>query len=326
MVKDVVFINGIVKSMEKRLIGYDKFVQMADASSADEAFKILRECGFGGEGVSLARPNEFETLILNEWQTLLDFFKEYTPSDRFLSFVTANNDFFNAECAVRSLFVAVDRGVYLPEGLVKVDMLIDYVNGKRVEIPEYLKKTMDMALAARSDENEISGAKMSAVFMSGYYEFLLKTAKSKLVRVLVRYDIDVKNISTAVRSATSHSASKFYLKGGAVKTQTLDLIADGKFEKALDALYRTEYFELVELAAEDKKGGRPLTRFERQADDFAMKKLKELRFETEGVIPSLLYFNYKTSEMKNVRIVMAMKLVGADKSAIIERLRECYAG
>ena len=57
-----------------------------------------------------------------------------------------------------------------------------------------------------------------------------------------------------------------------------------------------------------------------------MEKLKEKRFETEGSVPLLVYVNYKLCEMKNVRVVMALKRCRADKDKIIARLVDCYAG
>lgn len=68
------FANARAKSLEKFLVGKEKFLRMIDSEDADEALKILSEVNFGG-GVSISSATEFEKLIDFEEEKLFDFIK-----------------------------------------------------------------------------------------------------------------------------------------------------------------------------------------------------------------------------------------------------------
>ena len=323
MLKDINFINGLVKSREKYLVSKDEFIRMADAENAAEAFKILREHGFGGDISGEIGAEDYETAIAAEWALYVDFLKEYSPSKNFFSLASAKNDFFNAECAVRAKQLDIDEDMFMPFGSVEKEAFVKAVGGKFDALPDYLVKPMQEAIKL-FEEGEPTGAEVGIFFLRAYYAFMLKTVKNKIWKENIVFEIDAKNIATAMRSESSKKAADFYIDGGKIRKDVLALIADKNEKKALDKLLRTPYYDLTKEGFEGLKSG-GLVAFERDVDDFSAKKLKEKRFETEGVVPSLVYYFYKTSAIKNARLVMAMKLAGADKEMIKSRLRECYA-
>ena len=323
MIKDINFINGIIKSREKYLLSYDDFCRMAE-STADEAIGILRERGFGGDISEDVSAEDYEKLIFAEWDKYVAFLREYAPSKDFFTLVCAKNDFFNAECALRQKALGIEEeDMFLPFGSVDTESLKKAAAGEYDRIPDHLAAPMKAA-AELFDREEATGAKTGTLFLRAYYAFMLKRVKNKLWKESIAFEIDVKNVSTALRSKNSKVAEEYYFEGGAIKRSALALLADKNEKKALDKFVRTPYYELVKIGLEGV-GSSSMAEFEKLADDLPTEKIKEKRFETEGVFPSLVYWSYVTNALKNARLVMAMLLVGADKEEIKKRLRECYA-
>ena len=325
MAKDIVFINGIVKSREKYLIGRNAFNQMADAANAGEAFSMLKERGFGGEGFSDASVSDYEKMIASEWQKYRDFLAEYSPSDNFTECLLCRNDFFNAECAVRRKELGLSDDIFTTDGVIEKGALVSAANGNYQLVPEHIAAPMKEA-ASLFESGEATGAKISTIFLKAYYAYMLKTVKGAAWKESVVFEIDSKNIATAIRYTDGKRAEEYFISGGKIAVKDLKEISEGNESKALDRLIRTPYRDLVRIGFEERKNGFSLTNFEKEAENFPMRMLKEKRFETEGVTPSLLYANYKINELKNVRLVIAMKIAGADKEEIKKRLRECYEG
>ena len=320
--KDIVFINGLVKSREKYLIGEDKFARMAEASSYGEAFKTLCEYNFGGEAAADCSAEDYEKLCDAEWENFTAFLKEYAPSEAFLKNLTARNDFFNAECAVRQKNVGASDDAFMPEGLYSVASLKSAAAGK-INVPAHLSTPMNEAQEL-FDKNEATGANISTLFLRAYYAYMLKNVKNRDWKQFVIYEIDAKNISTALRCGNYEKAEGLFIDGGKLSKKTLSLICDGNEKKALDTTVQTPYFDLIKLGFAEKKKGLSLSKFEMEVNNFAMKLLKRKRFETDGIVPMLLYANYKINEIKNVRLVMSLKLCGVDKDIIKGRLLACY--
>ncbi|MBP5177843.1 MAG: V-type ATPase subunit [Clostridia bacterium] len=319
--KDVVFINGLVKSREKYLISRDKFMRMADCADAEEAAKTLAEYRFGGD-VSLADVSEYEKLCDAEWEAFVDFLKEYSPNEKFFACFTAKNDFFNAECAVRMKNVKRADCRFMPEGSFSVATLKKAAEGK-VNVPPHLTEPIRKAQAL-FDGGDASGSDVSLIFLRAYYAYMLKTVPSAEWKRFIVSDIDAKNVCTAIRADDYLKACEGFIDGGKLDKSILKLVADKNEQKALEKSVATPYFELIKLAFIERRNGTSLSQAEKAAADLPLVELKKRRFETDGLIPMLLYANYKVNEIKNVRLIMALKLCGADGEVIKRRLFECY--
>ena len=221
MPKDIVFINGLVKSREKYLISGEKFARIIDASSSDEAFKTLCEYNFGGEVSADARPEDYEKLCSAEWDKFMEFLREYAPNERFLTCLTARNDFFNAECAVRQKNVGTSDDAFMPAGIYPVDALKGAANGK-VNVPATLSAPIKAAQEL-FDKGEATGANVSTLFLRAYFAYMLKTVKNADWKQFVVYEIDAKNISTALRADSYEKADNLLIDGGKVKKIYLNL-------------------------------------------------------------------------------------------------------
>ena len=322
--KNIVYINGYVKSIEKYLITREAFCRMADAADENETMKLLAETGFGGENAAVSSAIDVEEIIAAEWKRFKDFLTEYAPSEKFAVAALAVNDFHNAEYAIRQKYLKLDDGAFVEDGYYPRELFIKAANGHTEELPkQFLSPVKDVC--ALFEKGEATGEKIDIIFLKAYYAFMLSTVKTPAWRNCVAAEIDLKNVSSALRYSDEKKAEKAYIDGGRLSKAVLKLIVKKADGKALEKTVQSPCFDLIKLGIEGRREG-TLALFEREAESFSMKMMKTLRFETEGVIPMLVYVNYKLNEIKNVRIVVSLKAAGLDKETIKGRLRECYAG
>ena len=319
MGKDLVFVNGIIKSREKYLVEYDAFLRMIDADTAKDAFKMLAEYNYG-KGEESAEVFDYEKVVGSEWKAYREFLKEYAP-DWFVRAFTAKNDFHNAEAALRQKRLKLSDGVFVEDGVFDKTTILAAAE-KGVGLP----KELIAAIKKCGDGfDEMTGSEISLEFIKAYYAYTLKTVKNATWKDCLRFEIDALNIACALRAEDIKTLDDSIILGGKLKKDVLHLIFDGQREKVKDLVKGTPYQKLIETGFEEREAGGALVGFEQAAESHTLSVLIKKRFESEGVIPLLLYSNYKLNEIKNVRLVIALKLAGADGESIKKRLKVCYA-
>ena len=88
----------------------------------------------------------------------------------------------------------------------------------------------------------------------------------------------------------------------------------------------TDGYAYIRTALEERSAGKPMTAFEKAADDYALESMDDVRYAAHGKIPAVLYYLYKTAEIKNLRTIMALKLISCPAEEIKRRLRKGYVG
>ena len=114
---NAIYSNAIVKSLENYLLGKDRLTRMTDASSPEDALKVLSEVNFG-EGVNISSPMEFEKLIIAEQNKFYKFISETCADKAFKEFFLVKNDFHNAQALIKSKYLKIDaEKMLVPNGL-----------------------------------------------------------------------------------------------------------------------------------------------------------------------------------------------------------------
>lgn len=316
--KELSYVIGIIKSREKYLVGEEKLARLLEADSLSDALKTLKEMGYGGEENF---DEDYESLLAAEEEKAIAFLRENYNGEA-AAYLAAGVDFHNAECAVRAAFSG-GNAPYKRGGSVTGEALYEAAKSATyAQIPTYLATPMQAA-ATLFKEGNASGVSVGMIFLSAYYAHLTSVAKSKWLKNALCYEIDAKNIATVLRSRDMALAEPMLLSGGKISKKQLAVLLSDRAEEQADKL--GEYKELALMGIEGMKT-RSLVAFERAADSFSMKKLKERRYETEGTFPLLLYAFYKKAELANVRIVLVGKRGGVPNEQIKARLKEGYAG
>lgn len=317
MAVDVLFTNGVIAAKEKFLLK-DKILRLCEMS-ADDAFRMLLESGFGGaEATSVY---EYEKLVAADERAIDDFVREYAPTEADLCYLLSPRDFHNAKAMVKAGYLGTDAEKMLaPDGRISVEQmrtcfrtedfapLGEELSAAIVQAREYLK------------EGD-SGAEVGAIFERAQYAHLASACrKNRLLKKLVAAKADRTNILTALRSSCAENAAKGYVEGGNLTSAQLDKLFEGE-EAACRAFAGSEVEPFVRRCLAAKRERLPLTESERERDSYDCDYLAANRYELKANQPFLYYVFRRRAENENVRIVFVCLLGGMSERDIKKRLR-----
>ena len=148
----------------------------------------------------------------------------------------------------------------------------------------------------------------------------------KRLKDVVRFEIDAKNCSVMLRCRDVAEAEKMLIPGGELTLSQLKVLALRDRRAAELEFAYTERYDYIRVAVDETLKGKPMRAFEKAADDYALNRFDEVRYEFQNKIPVLLYYLYKSAEIKNVRTIMSLKLINCPPDEIKSRLRKGYVG
>lgn len=319
--KDLIYINGVCKSAENRLIGKDRLTAMAEAKSLADAFSVLSETGFGGEND--VQAEQFETLIRKEEDLLAAFVREYAPNDKTEKFCLIPYDFFNAEVAVKCSFLNHDALGYMSvEGIYTHEQIKEFVlNDGAPCDTEQLKRAI--ALSNQSLKSGCGGMTVGNIFVKQKFDCLAELTKGTYLYDIVKKRADALNIFLALRSCDLQTAKEARINIGCVDDECLSALVSLKkdvIEKAFDGKAQSAK-KLALDALSAKLKGEPFVDSEREYSDYGAARMIASRFtETDGTKPFMLYYYKRKNEIACVRTVLTGKANGLDEEKIKRRL------
>jgi V/A-type H+-transporting ATPase subunit C len=322
MAVDVLFTNGVIAAKEKYLLK-DKLARMCEMS-ADEAFRILSESGFGG--TECASVYDYDKLVASDELAIDGFVREYAPTYAELVYLLAPRDFHNAKAFVKAQYLGEDvEKMLAPYGIIPLeDFYQAFKSGDYSTLSGEVGKAVANAITEAEEYlkgGNISGAEVGAIFDKAAYAFLSKACKhNKTLKKLIAVKADMTNILTCLRSESVQFAQKFYVDGGKLdkeKLATLFTLSDD-VEKVPD-FYGYESFLKLCLAA--RKNKLPLTEAEKIKASYECDYLSLNKYELKAGQPFLYYVFRRRAENENVRIVFVCLLGGMQEKEIKSRLR-----
>lgn len=318
---DLGYLNGLIASMYKTLIPRDKMLRFTEAEP-EEIFRALKEQGYSGEADS---ARDYQVLLENEKEKLARFISDGCFGKQVEAYCLLKNDYHNLECTVRERYMGDLGNVFVPCGKFSLEQLKMAVLGRKTDITEGMKKATEEACALYESGNA-SGSAISTIFISNYYAELVKLVKDKRLRAAVKFDVDAKNCSVAMRSGDFAQAKTMFIPGGTLTEEELEVLCSRDEHAIMLKFAYTPRYEYIRIAAEESLRGEPMRAFEKAADDYALSSMDDVRYVSDGIIPIIMYYLYKNAEIKNVRTIMSLRLMGANPDEIKQRLRKGYVG
>ncbi len=323
MAKDFPYTDGVIAVKETYLLG-DKLYKLCEAN-AEEAFRTLRESGFGG-GAEVSYVYDYEKLVAADDRDICSFIGEYAPTNAEKEYFLAPRDFHNAKAIVKAAYLGCDPApMFAPDGIYAVELLKScFENGDFTPLNPCLAEAMQKGLEAVSGEEEksVAGAEIGIIFERALYAHLSAVCrKNGFLKKMIAQKADMTNIMTALRSQTPEYAANNYVSGGKLSEGTLLKIFDENPDNAERALDGTEYKEFYRLCFAAKRASLPMTEGERIADSVETLTLQKNRFELKRSQPFLYYVLRRKAQNADVRILIGGLLAGADEKEIQKRLR-----
>lgn len=320
---DSTYTNGVIAVREKYLLK-EKIFRLCELS-AEEAFRMLLEIGYGGGAEITADVYEYEKLIEAEEKSLDGFIREYATSETEEKYLLAPRDFHNAKALLKASYLGVDvEKMLAPEGLITIDVLKTCIAEKQfaqIEVHNpVLAETCKRAMTVLDEE--LSGAKVGGIFEKAKYEYLCSIVKRNAVlkRILTE-KIDMTNILIFLRCGDEQLAKEQYLPMGSLSIERLNALFLEDKERAQKAFDETEYQTFVKTCFSALEKGLPMTEAEKMLDGYDVQYFAKRKYELSRSEPFLYYVYRRKMENENVRIIFVCLLAGLSEQDVKKRLR-----
>ena len=323
---DYLYLSAYLRAKEATLLRRERLERMAAAPDADEAAKVLTECGYPDlEGAS---DEELEAAFGARRAAILSDIESLCPEKALVDAARLRFDYHNAKVLVKGE-AAGSAGEELMSdcGRIPAEKLreaFDQDNWRAVP--------RELAQAIRDARNTLARTSNPQLTDMGldkaYYRELLsltETLSSDFYTRYVRLNIDMSNLRSAVRCLRGHMdegvLSAAVIEGGNIPAGPMvrrvygDGIAATFAGKALE-----EPAALGEAAAE----GAPLTPFERACDNALIRFLDGAKYVSIGSEAVVAYLASIEGEIVAARMILQGKRGGVTNEALRERLRESY--
>ncbi len=327
--KDTDFLHAgsRIKTLEKKLLTQRQLVQMIEAQTMDEAWKIVNDAGIG-VGIPL---EHYEAALSQNLAETYDFLKMLSKGHDFLDWLRYEYDALNLKILVKAHAMAQEQDELVELGSVPAIALREEFRLQKYEktpriLAESAAEATD-ALARTGDPQWVDVIVDKAMLAA-----MLQKAKEYQIPFLhkvVKAKIDIANLRSLVRIKRIDKdldfAKRVLAPGGNLD---VDVMADA-FARGMDSIIAliegSDYGPTLEPSLGALRSGKSLTEFERLCDDCLTAVLDRARLIPFGVELLIVYAAAKEAEIKAVRIVLASRLAGVAPHLIKERLRETYA-
>ena len=305
----------------------ERMQRMLEAPTADDAAKILSECGYP-EMTPLSLPVIQETLAMEHEKAFHDL-AAFVPDPSIIEVFKVKYDYHNVKTILKAEATQSDPAPLLMDlGRVPVKELSEKMNASDLRgIPTVLQGAIAQAKETLGTTRDPQLADF--VLAPAYYQdmmMLAKKSESTFLQGYVRISLDAANLRTAVRTIRMGKSAEFlrdilFPGGNMDTTRILTAASAGGSLAELFALSPLK--EAAEAGVTAINGGR-LTVFEKLCDDAVTKYLKNAKYVAFGEAPVIAYMAAKENELTAVRILLTGRLSGLPADIIQERLRDSY--
>lgn len=315
------FYGALASSKQAGLLKAERISRMLDCETAEEAFKLATEGGFGG-----GSAQTIEQAIAFERNALAEFIKNECPSEKLKKYLLCRYDFLNAETLLKAKHIGFDcKEILIDCGLISPTFLRESINA---DFYEELPKPLASALTTADKlfiDKTADGFTINNLFVKAYYEYVLQLTKGSFLAQDVIKKIDCANLMTAVRcDGDVDLFDATFIEGGRISREKVSILLSKDFATAEKEFLFDDASEFVKLLAKDFAEGRALVLAESYADSQAIKSLSQRRFDLTPTEEFYLYWLYKQSQITNVNVIVVGLNSNADKAEIKMRMRESY--
>lgn len=324
---DYLFASTWIRMLERGLLSRERMEQMVEARSAEDAAKVLTECGY--PEMDAMTPSALEEALAGARKKTFDGLYTSVPDRSIIDVFKIKFDYHNVKVILKADAQGLNAEKLLVDtGRVQPRVLLDAVHQNDLRsLPSRLAHAIPEAqelLSVTSDPQQVD-----FLLDRAYYEEMAEIARasgSAFLEGYVRLSIDAANLRSAVRTLRMQKSAEFLknvlFSGGNIDTgRTLVALTSGS---SIEELYHISPLRDAAAVGVAAVQGGSLTRFEKLCDDALTKYLKGAKLVGFGEQPVIGYLAARESELTAVRIIMTGRMAGLAPDTIRERLREAY--
>jgi len=326
---DFSYAVGRVRALEKKMIPYKVFYQLAD-SKIDEIKKILAESGYDFDKIEESIRND--VVAINEWvNKILNLNKNYEILKNIYLFYYDIENIKNfiklKKSDIKKIGYKIKFNYYAgltEEKLISIIDKNELVNNKYKEIVlNYTQKAL----------SESSQAVIEYLIDKMYLEIVYKILKDlKIDFFLYWFEnyINILNLKNLVRfkliDESVETFKQFFFNYGEKIISLRDFIEiyNRKLEELPIAFESREFYYVVKEGIEDFIKNKRIFLFEKLCDDYILNIAEKGKMLSFGIEPIFCFLYGKTIEYKNILILCNSKKLNLKSDKIKEILRKTY--
>lgn len=312
-----------IRVLEKNLLNTQTLNNMAEAKSAEEAVRILKDAGYGNS-LEAVNVYDYEKMLTDETKKLYSLMEELVPKEEIFKMFLYKNDYHNLKVLLKQEVSSIDGSKYLMENSnINIQLLKDAILNRKFDaLPKTMAEAATNALDAYSHTQ--SGQVIDIIVDKAVYKhmsLIAKESKNKFTIELVEMMCDLTNIKTFLRVIRMKKSFDLFLNSfleeGSIKKELFEEAF--KADNPASFFYTTKYNKLCEDGF-----SKSFTEFEKLCDNFQIEFISKAKYLPLTIEPLVAYLFAKEAEIKMARIIIISKLNKIDTQIIKERLRESY--
>lgn len=263
--RDYLAVSATVRAREAKMLTREKKERMIDASSFEDAAKILIECGY--EDMSAMNASQIEKVLSKHRTRIFDDIEKQVPENEVVDAFRLKYDYHNAKVLVKGEGANID-GAYLMSGSGRVSPTEfteafntrDYRN-----LPDKLSEALDEArgLLSRTGNSQLADFILDKAYFEELHE-MGERLYSLFLSEYIALSVDVTNFNTIVRIVRMGGDFEFFKKamidGGSIDAERVAKAALSG--ESFGQMFIGTPFEQAATEAESAVKGAELTAFE----------------------------------------------------------------
>jgi V/A-type H+-transporting ATPase subunit C len=320
-----------VRALENNLLSRSTVDRMLEASTAQEALKILGETDYGNYFGEVESEYDFEKALDQGLRAAYKVIDDSTRDTKFTLLSKLRYDFHNLKVLMKAKYLGEDYGHILSRtGSIEVEVLRKAVDDKDMigfnhHVKEAFEKA-DMDFELNGDPQMID-----MIFDQGHYSYIRELADEfgdADLTELIRTEIDLTNISIMLRIRKMERSVKLLetalIDGGFLDRSFFVSSMGEPAGSFADRLSSTRYDKIAIEGVGSWTDTGSSTVLEKMSDDLLLNMAKKGKYAAFGILPIIGFLRAKENEARVVRMIMVGKINGIPAESLRERLRDIY--
>ena len=324
---DYLYLSAFLRAKEAKMLSAKTADRMLEAGTAENAVKLLAECGYGD--LSISGADDLEKKLSVRRAEMMKELSFLAPDKNIVDAFRIPYDYHNAKVLIKAEASGTDGTPLLSEsGRIPAEKLTELYQQEN-----YSALPATFAAALRESRDVLSKTRdpqmADALLDKAYFRELTETAEksgSEFLRGYASLAAGNANLKITVRSMRMKGDEKrlaaMLIPGGTVsEKRLLDAALHGT---GLVQLYAgTPALEAAEKGDAAAKGG-SLMVFEKKCDETLLAFLNRAKLDAFGEKVLISYISAMENELSSIRMILTGLRAGLAPDAIRERLRGLY--
>lgn len=325
---DLAYAVGKIRALEKKMIGYNTFLQLTE-SSLTEIKRILEDSGYNGDDIEIAVEQDLK----NNKKWISDILSRYEKYKGLKNLLLLYYDINNLKKKLK-LKILEKKGnlqyelkfdnigllseermdLILKEKSFKSDyakVIINYVKqALKIEDPATIENLMDKMFLEIVNET-LNGLKID--FFSFYFKIYVDILN---IKNIVRFKILQKDYEIF---------KKYYFDYGTIKISDIKGFYNKNLEEIIEIFRAKDFYYVIKEGIDFWFKKNEISFFDKLCDDYLTGIARQGKLLSFGVEPVICYLIGKLIEYKNILILINLKKLKYTPEKIKGVIRKTYA-